>query len=64
MARVLNDAVEVRLLVLVIVDPKDPELLETVAADEASSITDVVAAEVVSNLESVSYVKGVSVTRE
>jgi hypothetical protein len=50
--------VEVRLLVIVFVDLSDPELTEALKAEtrQPSSIAEVVGQEVVSNLESVSYV--------
>jgi len=65
MASVLDDLTEVRCVVTVFVDPKDPELPEILAeAGDNSSIADVVASEIQSNLESVSYVRHVSVTRE
>ena len=50
--------VEIRLLVIVFVDLTDPELTDVLKAEhrQPSSIADVVGQEVLSNLESVSYV--------
>jgi len=56
--------VEIRLLVIVFVDLTDPELTDLLKAEhrQPSSIRDVVGQEVISNLESVSYVDTVVVT--
>ena len=50
--------IEVRMLVIAIVDLGDPELAEALQAQhrQPSSVAEVVATEVVSNLESVSYI--------
>ena len=50
--------VEVRMLVIAIIDLADPELAEALKAEhrQPSSVAEMVAEEVVSNLESVSYV--------
>jgi hypothetical protein len=50
--------VEVRMLVIAIVDITNPELTEALKAKhrQPSSVAEIVAEEVVSNLESVSYV--------
>jgi hypothetical protein len=49
--------VEVRMLVIAIIDLADHALAEALkATKQPSSVSDVVSAEVVSNLESVSYV--------
>lgn len=54
--------VEVALKVRVFVDPEEEELLEVIGKSGGSfSILDVVRAEIESNLESVSYVRHVSV---
>jgi hypothetical protein len=51
--------VEVRLVVIVLVDLSDPDLTEVLAArgGHPVSVADAVSSEVVSNLESVSYVE-------
>ena len=56
--------VEVRMIVIVLVDLTQPSLTEALAASggKPSSLADVVASEVVSNLESVSYVESVIVS--
>jgi hypothetical protein len=52
--------VEVRMILIVLVDITDPEFIETLAqAKSPSSVHHVVASEVVSNLESVAYVDSV-----
>lgn len=50
--------VEIRLLVIVTIDITNPELTDALKAEhrQPSSVAEVVAEEVVSNLESVSYV--------
>ena len=50
--------VEVRLLVIVVVDLSDPQLTDALQAlrRQPSSVSEVVGQEVLSNLESVSYV--------
>ncbi len=55
--------VEVRLIVIVRVDVTEPSLTEALAASsrQPSSLAEVVSSEVVSNLESVSYVESVTV---
>ena len=53
--------VEVRLIVIVHVDVTNEEFLEALAASGGKAATDVVGAEVVSNLESVSFVESASV---
>lgn len=55
--------VEVRLIVIVRVDVREPSLTEALAASgsQPSSLAEVVSSEVVSNLESVSYVESVIV---
>jgi len=56
--------VEVRLIVAVIANRMHPELVEELAAaGNRSSVAEVVAAEVVSNLESIGYVEAVVVSR-
>ena len=56
--------VEVRLIVIVLVDVTEPSFTEALAASGniPSSIATVVSSEVVSNLESVSYVESVIVS--
>jgi hypothetical protein len=56
--------VEVRLIVIVLVDVTEPSLTEALAASggTSSSLAAVVSSEVVSNLESVSYVESVIVS--
>ena len=59
-----NHYVTVRLVVTVDVDPSDDELLDRFDESSGSfSIAEVVRAEIESNLESVSYVRQVSVER-
>ena len=53
---------EVRLLVVVTVDVTNPELIEMLQTQHPSSVADVVASEVRSNLESVPYVGAAIVT--
>ena len=57
--------VEVRMIVIVFVDVTDPSLADALAASDnnPSSLADVVSSEVLSNLESVSYVESVIVSR-
>ena len=56
--------VEVRLIVIVLVDVTEPSFMEALAASgsKPSSVAEVVSSEVVSNLESVSYVESVIVS--
>ena len=56
--------VEVRLIVIVRVDVTEPSLTEALAASsrQPSSLAEVVSSELVSNLESVSYVESVIVS--
>ena len=56
--------VEVRMIVIVGVDVTAPSFVETLVASSKnpSSVADVVSSEVVSNLESVSYVESVIVS--
>ena len=56
--------VEVRLIVIVLVDLTEPGLTDALAAlgRQPSSLADVVSSEVVSNLESVSYIESVIVS--
>lgn len=56
--------IEVRLIVIVRVDLTEPSLTEALAASsrQPSSLAEVVSSEVVSNLESVSYVESVIVS--
>jgi hypothetical protein len=56
--------VEVRLIVIVLVDVTEPSLTEALAASggTSSSLAAVVSSEVVSNLESVSYVESVIIS--
>jgi hypothetical protein len=56
--------VEVRLIVIVMVNLTEPSLTEALAASggQPSSLAHVVSSEVVSNLESVSYVESVIVS--
>lgn len=55
---------EIRLIVIVLVDVTDPSLTDALAASgsQPSSLADLVSSEVVSNLESVSYVESVIVS--
>ena len=57
--------VEVRLIVIVRVDLTEPSLTDALAASsrQPSSLAEVVSSEVVSNLESVSYVESVIVSQ-
>ena len=57
--------VEVRLIVIVLVDLTEPGLTDALAAlgRQPSSLADVVSSEVVSNLESVSYIESVIVSQ-
>ena len=56
--------VEVRLIVIVVVDVTEPSLTEALAASgkNPSSVAEVISSEVVSNLESVSYIESVIVS--
>ena len=56
--------IEVRLIVIVLVDVTEPSFIEALAASgrNPSSVAEVVSSEVVSNLESVSYVESVIVS--
>lgn len=56
--------VKVRLIVIVVVDVTEPSVTEALAASgkNPSSLADVVSSEVVSNLESVSYIESVIVS--
>lgn len=57
-----NSDITVRVMVTVGVDPSDDELLDRFDESSSSfSIAEVVRAEIESNLESVSYVRSVSV---
>ena len=49
--------VEIRLTVIVHVDPTDDELISALRSSPTQQIHDVVAAEVIANLESVGYVR-------
>jgi hypothetical protein len=53
--------IAVTFIVAVHVDPKDDELLDRFESNGSFSISEVVRAEIESNLESVSYVRHVSV---
>ena len=57
--------IEVRMIVIVMVNVADPSLIEVLAATakNPSSLSEVVSSEVVSNLESVSYVEAVIVSQ-
>ena len=57
--------VEVRMIVIVLVDLTEPSLTEALATSGSnpSSVAQVVSAEVVSNLESVAYVQSVIVSQ-
>jgi hypothetical protein len=56
--------VEVRMLVIAIVDITNPELTDALAQHrQPSSVAELVAQEVVSNLESVSYVESAIVSQ-
>lgn len=57
--------IEVRMIVIVLVDVTEPSLIEALAASGSnpSSVAEVVSSEVVSNLESVSYVETVIVSQ-
>lgn len=52
--------VEVRLIVLVFVDLADLALIEAIAASGGESVSDIVSAEIISNLESIPYVEAVT----
>ena len=56
--------IEVRMIVIVMVDVTDPSLIEALAASgkNPSALAEIVSSEVVSNLESVSYVEAVVVS--
>ncbi len=56
--------IEVRLIVIVVVDVTEPSFTEALAASRKnpSALADVVSSEVVSNLESVSYIESVIVS--
>jgi len=56
--------IEVRLIVIVLVDVTEPSFIEalTASGSNPSSVAEVVSSEVVSNLESVSYVESVVVS--
>ncbi len=56
--------VEVRMIVIVLVDVTEPSFMEALAAsgNNPSSVATVVSSEVVSNLESVSYIESVIVS--
>ena len=57
--------IEVRMIVIVLVDVTEPSFIEALAASvtNPSSVVQVVSSEVVSNLESVSYVESVIVSQ-
>ena len=55
--------VEVRLIVIVLIDITNPEFVENLAASRCEHVADVVSSEIVSNLESVSYVESVVASR-
>ena len=57
--------VEVRMIVIVLVDVTEPRFIEALAAsgNNPSSVAQVVSSEVVSNLESVAYVESVIVSQ-
>ena len=57
--------VEVRMIVIVVVDVTEPSFIEALAASGSnpSSVAQVVSSEVVSNLESVSYVESAIVSQ-
>ena len=65
MSRDPKRIVEVRMIVIVLVDVMDPSFIEALAASASnpSSVAQVVSSEVVSNLESVSYVESVIVSQ-
>jgi hypothetical protein len=56
--------VEVRMIVIVVIDVTEPSFTEALAAlgKNPSSLAEVVSSEVVSNLESVSYIESVIVS--
>ena len=56
--------VEMRLIVIVLIDLSEPTLTEALAASgsQPSSLAGIVSSEIVSNLESVSYVESVIVS--
>ena len=56
--------VEIRMIVIVLVDVTEPSFMEALAASgtNPSSVAQVVSSEVVSNLESVSYIESVIVS--
>jgi hypothetical protein len=56
--------IEVRMIVIVLVDLTEPGLTDVLAASsrQPSSLADIVSSEVVSNLESVSYIESVIVS--
>ena len=57
--------IEVRMIVIVLVDVTEPSFIEALAASGSnpSSVAQVVSSEVVSNLESVAYVESVIVSQ-
>ncbi len=57
--------IEIRMIVIVLVDVTEPSFIEVMAASGSnpSSVAEVVSSEVVSNLESVSYVESVIVSQ-
>jgi hypothetical protein len=60
----LKRIAEIRLIVTVLVDLADEQLKETLAkSGKTSSVAEVVSSEVVSNLESVSYIDAAVVSR-
>lgn len=65
MNRDLKRFCEIRLIVIVLVDVTEPGLTEALAASgrQPSSLADIVSSEVISNLESVSYVESVIVSQ-
>ena len=55
--------VEVRLIVIVLIDITNHEFTDTLAASGSTHIREVIASEIVSNLESVAYVESVIVSQ-
>ena len=55
--------VEVRLIVIVLIDITNHEFTDTLAASGTKHIREVISSEIVSNLESVAYVESVIVSQ-
>jgi hypothetical protein len=55
--------VEVRFIVLVLIDITHQDFIDTLRASESKHVGDAVSSEMISNLESVSYVESVIVSQ-